>query len=62
MSSASKHSHDWKFSYSIKSSKGTEVVYYCKACEKFKRNKGEAPVKKRQSNMGGEFSTNWSDK
>lgn len=54
-----KHTHTWKYSYSIKTAESTEYVYYCKPCGSFKRTKTKPQIDKRLSNMGGEFSTNW---
>lgn len=53
-----KHTHEWRLSYTMKTSEGTTTMYYCKWCKSFKPGKPKEQVE-RGSNRGGEFSTGW---
>ena len=54
------HKHEWKLSYTLKIGEVVNTTYYCKPCGAFKKEEGKPAEKERASNMGGEFSTNWS--
>lgn len=55
------HKHTWEFAYRSTYNGEKTDRYHCPGCNEFETR--EATDKKsRANNMGGEFSTNWSNK